>query len=251
MLRPIPVFVINLKRNPERKAFVLQQVAQLGVEPEIIEATDGKTLSRSDEDRLYARSRSRKLIGYELRPSEIGCAHSHARIYRRMVDESIPYAMILEDDVELDSRVAELLRETPRIMASCDWLQINYPPVGYRFLSAWIKAANHQVEKNPATIPYTLAKLPLMGILSLYEGVRASLIRDRPRVCRFGRPLYLAGAYIVSNKGARKLLPLCEPLLFAADMLPNKARIAAGLRMRGVVPILARQRTDIFHSENI
>lgn len=251
MLTPIPVFVINLKRNPERKAFMLQQLTHLGLKPEIVEATDGKTLSLEEEDRLYARVHSRELIDYELRASEIGCAHSHARIYRRIVDENIAYALILEDDIELDSRVVTLLYEAPHFMSTCDWLQINYPPVGYAFLRAWVKAARHQAAKSPFSIWYTLGKFPFISILSFYEGAREYMARRRPRVRRFIRPLYLAGAYIISNEGAKKLLPLCEPLLFAADMLPNKARIMTSFRMRGAIPLLARQRTDIFHSENI
>lgn len=227
------------------------QLTRLELPFEVIEATDGHTLSPTDLGRLHDLETSRSLIGYTLRASEVGCAHSHARVYRRMVDENIPHALILEDDVELDMRLGTIIQDPTAAMSTCDWLQLNYPPVGSAFLRAWIGASVHQARVRPSSVLYSLIKFPFILLVSIYEGVRERLFSNKPRAARFIRPLYLAGAYIVSIEGAKKVLPLCEPILFAADMLPNKARVFAHLRMRGVVPLLARQRTDRFVSDNI
>jgi glycosyl transferase family 25 len=247
----IRTFIINLARNPERKAFMQQQLDSLGIPHEFIEATDGRNLTKSDTEKIYDKETSLQYLNTPLRESEIGCAHSHARIYRKIVEEHIDYAFILEDDIVLDKRILQIIMPKTLHKETFDWLQINYTPVGLTFFIEWMRASLHYAKKRPRSILYNLLKLPYIAWLCLYEGLRERALHNNPSIVRFSRPLYLAGAYIITQEGAKKLLPLCEPIRFAADMLPNKARILSGLIMRGVSPLLAQQETKTFTSNMI
>jgi GR25 family glycosyltransferase involved in LPS biosynthesis len=73
-----------------------------------------------------------------------------------------------------------------------------------------------------------------------YERVQQCIPRIRP--VRFFRPLYLAGGYVVTLEGAKKLLELSSPYLqYPADRLPNQARIQKNLQFFAIAPLLVRQ----------
>ena len=49
-------------------------------------------------------------MGYPARDGEVGCALSHLKIYKKMIDEDIPFACILEDDANPHDNLLEVLR---------------------------------------------------------------------------------------------------------------------------------------------
>jgi glycosyl transferase, family 25 len=106
----IPVFVINLKRSVERREYTTRQLNDLGMTFQLIEAIDGVELSdqeiRNNPDFGIYKS------GYHssyLRKEEIGCVLSHLKIFRKMVDEKIEQACILEDDNDYSMNFKDLL----------------------------------------------------------------------------------------------------------------------------------------------
>jgi GR25 family glycosyltransferase involved in LPS biosynthesis len=46
-----------------------------------------------------------------LRPEQLGCWRSHADVWRRVVDEEIETALILEDDADWDVNIHEIFQE--------------------------------------------------------------------------------------------------------------------------------------------
>lgn len=93
------VFLINLDKNPERLAAADAQLRKVGVDYERFPAVYGKALSEEEKARVYDDKWARRISGSSLNAGEIGCALSHIHIYERMVNDGIPYALILEDDV--------------------------------------------------------------------------------------------------------------------------------------------------------
>ena len=79
-----------------------EQLGKLGIEYERFPAVYGKALSREERRRAYSPIRAWLANGHLLQPGEIGCALSHMGVYRKMVEESVPYALILEDDCTFD-----------------------------------------------------------------------------------------------------------------------------------------------------
>lgn len=99
------IFMINLKRRPERREKMEQLFAELGIEAEYFEAVDGKELT---EDRLTEMG-VRFLPGYEdpyhhraMTMGEIGCFLSHYSIWVTMVRKGLKEVLILEDDIRFE-----------------------------------------------------------------------------------------------------------------------------------------------------
>lgn len=244
------IFVINLPSRVDRRAFMQKQFDELGLEVEFIEAYDGRAQGmplKSIFDPVLAQQAN----GTALSAGQLGCAVSHRSVYERIENDSIPRALILEDDVRLCSAVVDLIKNE-RLLSSkpWSWLQIDYPPVGMAFLLSWLQNTATEIRKKPLFILYALIKFPYILLLSVYEAVR-DLIHsvENPSIAYFARPLYLTSAYIVTLEAAKTLLSLSTPIKFPSDRLPNQARMQKNFLMRAVVPLLTTQERSQFSSD--
>ena len=105
------VYVVNLKKNPERMESIDAQLKKLGVEYERIEAVYGKELSEEEYGRSVSSLHAFLARGRKLTDGEVGCALSHLEIYRRMIAKRIPVATVLEDDIIVKPEFAKVLSE--------------------------------------------------------------------------------------------------------------------------------------------
>ena len=64
-------------------------------------AVDGSTLSPAARCAAVSRFHALLARGRLYTPGQIGCTLSHHAVYRRMIDENIPAALVFEDDVLL------------------------------------------------------------------------------------------------------------------------------------------------------
>jgi len=97
----IQAFIISLPKDAHRREQLGKQLHDLAVPFSVIEAVHGKSLSSEELDASYDRDKAITLFNRELSKGEIGCALSHLSIYKKMVEEDIPYALILEDDAKV------------------------------------------------------------------------------------------------------------------------------------------------------
>ena len=99
----LPLFVVNLERQPERRRCMEAQLAALppGFRVEFVTAVDGKNLPPETLSREADHTIARATAGRDLNPGEIGCALSHRGIYRRMLEVGEPHAVVLEDDIAI------------------------------------------------------------------------------------------------------------------------------------------------------
>lgn len=104
------VYLINLDKDIERLAAADAQLKRLGVDYERVSAVYAKELPQEELDGAVNKFRWWCAMGREARVGEIGCAMSHYMIYRKIIAEKIPIACILEDDVILDDRFPEVLK---------------------------------------------------------------------------------------------------------------------------------------------
>lgn len=90
------IFVINLKHAPDRFAKIEAQLNALGLPFTLIEAIDGKSVDANDSciDPYRFRLNQRR----EIRDGEIGCAESHRKAWKAVLEMKQPYTLILEDD---------------------------------------------------------------------------------------------------------------------------------------------------------
>lgn len=96
-------FVINLDKNPERLAFMREQFARFGMEVERFPAFYGKAFTQEEIRRYHSRMRSYIAFKKRMEPPKIAVALSHSSVYQRILDEDLPYALVLEDDITLDA----------------------------------------------------------------------------------------------------------------------------------------------------
>ena len=102
-------FLINLDRDTTRLGHMKAMLAGLGIAYERQSAIYAKELSRSELKRLFRPVRSFIACRECMPVGAIGCALSHNAVYRRMIEEDIPVALVLEDDIVIESGFTELL----------------------------------------------------------------------------------------------------------------------------------------------
>ena len=238
----IPIFVINLPKDKERLIFMENQINKLGLSYEIIKGFygDDEKVIQNCDDQLAIKEHGKVLM-----KGEKGCAYSHRFIYEKMLKENIDCALILEDDAILPKNFSEILvKEIKRKNKNWDWLSFDYPRIGGVFILAWIVASKNETIKNKMFFFYALLKFIPIVILSIYELMRNFLANVIPSFAGpkiFYRPLYNAGAYLITQEGIEKMKPLLYPIRFSADRTPNQARVRTGLKMRWYVPLIVRQ----------
>lgn len=112
------VFVINLERSPERLAVISSRLNEFDIPFERVEAIDGKTLSDSVVEEVSPAHVVSKTYHRSLSKAEVACSLSHRKAWRKIVEDDLDFAIVLEDDAEiLDNfpRVLDLLAELPCI----------------------------------------------------------------------------------------------------------------------------------------
>ena len=175
----IPVFLINLDRRVDRME---KMTARLGDLPfGRISAIDGQNL---DELEFVSQIKQHKMT-----KNEIACILSHRKIWQKIVDENIPCACILEDDVHLSSSF-------PDFIINPNWLPDNFEVI--------------KLETFLGRIYLSFKKM-----------------RARDRLLReLGSTHEGTGGYIFSQKGANRLLGITKQLNRPLDELMFKVETA-------------------------
>lgn len=100
----IECMIIHLDRATARVAQVDAMKAMVPLRSHVMSAVDGRNMSDA-ETRAYARKQMRPQYPFELRPSEVATFHSHRACWRKLVEDGLDAALILEDDLRLDPAV--------------------------------------------------------------------------------------------------------------------------------------------------
>jgi glycosyl transferase family 25 len=174
-----------------------RQLNELNWRFEIITALDGKCLD-SEDLKHYSAQEALKTIQREMKPGEIGCALSHAKMWERIVAENIGEVLILEDDATIKSELLDVLEW--RSTFPDDWEFINFKT---------------DVPKIPLGPP----------------------VYTKYRICHFQSYANRTCAYFINTKGARKLRDHVYPIRWAADGLTGRTYIS-NLISYGIYPDL-------------
>lgn len=100
-------FVVNLKRSLDRRKYMQTLLKDFPYPWEFFEAVDGREIKNLNE--VYNEKKAIHFYGKALTRGEVGCALSHLGIYKKMIDENIDKALILEDDIILEKNFLELI----------------------------------------------------------------------------------------------------------------------------------------------
>lgn len=172
------ILVVNLARRKERLAYMQAQLKELGLRYERIDAIEGWKLSSEEQRQALNVFRWWCSQGYRARAGEIGCALSHRKALAKIVEEGLPCACIIEDDVTL----------------------------GEGFLKALESSESF-------VIPQTDAKVVLLTLCDVARETGV-VVND----CFVRIPwAQSAGCYVVNHEAAKKLLAVTSPLTSTID----------------------------------
>jgi glycosyl transferase family 25 len=115
-------YVVNLARSPDRRAHIMAQLAKTQVQYEIVDAVDGRDLDLEDT-RLFDPA----VVGTSTyRPGAAGCALSHLKVYRRVLDDGLEKALVLEDDILLPADLGALADAIAQHMRGAEIVLLNF-----------------------------------------------------------------------------------------------------------------------------
>ena len=96
----IPMYCINLQRATERKQLMEKYwVEGLGLDIVFWDAYDRRDVERGVYPYPYNSELSLQTLGRELSTGEIACSTSFANLYKHIIANDIPEAIIMEDDI--------------------------------------------------------------------------------------------------------------------------------------------------------
>lgn len=175
-----PIFLINLKRSPQRLANSVKQFNKHALHCTRIEAVDGANLSQSEIDKYYCATLNKKNYHYPLSRGQIGCYLSHRKAWQAIVDQKLDYALIFEDDFTLTSDIHTAIK-------SIDDLDIKWQLIK---LSAYKGRERSIIFKKPLNNTHSLVvhKKLMSGCCATaisYDGAKQLLGATE----KFGRPV--------------------------------------------------------------
>ena len=220
----IPVYIINLKSDKERRRLIQKQLDEIGIKYEFIDAIDGSKLSAQEKKKIYSPQKAIDVFKRELSDGEIGCALSHLKIYRKMIEQEIEYAVILEDDVEICPDFIDLMKNFIEIKNECECLLLGH---------------NDDIKRDIFLYTSLWHKKKYIKNYKLY---------------RFTKVAFGTYGYIMTLKGARKLLHACETIEKPIDhytggfdvvdcwgLVPRCVKISANEKIKSKI-VLERDR---------
>jgi len=120
-------FIVNLKKDTARRQHMEEMCAQVGLNSEFIEAVDGRELPNVDDYRK--KSKNVHTLTGMLTPGEVGCTLSHQKIFQKMIDEKLPLALIMEDDVDIAPSINEILNYLEHVNFPFDICFLGHHPL--------------------------------------------------------------------------------------------------------------------------
>lgn len=174
-----PVLVVSLPDAIERRRRIEDQLSRLSIRYQFIDAVDGRAGLPQEFEAMIDRPRTETSLGRKMADAEYACALSHISIYRRIVSEDLPGAIILEDDAIVGTMFAQFCQTRGYDLA--DLIQLDH----------------------------------LHGAVWKFSGqIR---LTDTVRLVKAARNASLTTGYSISSRGAAHILEHGLPLRAPAD----------------------------------
>lgn len=100
------IYVLNLETREDRHDEMAFIAAASGLKLEFVAGVNSKALEKQSLPDVYG---TPQVI---LEPAHLACYRGHANIWRKMVEEGVETALIMEDDIDWDLNIREIM---PRI----------------------------------------------------------------------------------------------------------------------------------------
>ena len=212
-METINIFLVNLDKRPDRLKYVSDQLKVLDLKFKRISAVDGSLLD--DDHPLVDNNAFLVQMGKQVTKGEIGCAESHRLIWREIVDKSIPFALVIEDDVKIDRSVKSFLNSN--VYENLDFINLSYT----RPFNVNEKALSELRENNIQIRPLIFTKW--RKTWEKLEGrmrrriFKIFYLADNVTVCECDPAPILTSGYLISLKAASTFLEATHSMTFPVD----------------------------------
>lgn len=202
-------YVINLARSPERRTHIENELKKTLLDYEIIAAVDGRDLNLSDaalvDSSLPFIDPSLPIVDIGLAAGTAGAALSHLKAYRKIIEDRLDAALVLEDDVVLPADLGSLADAVADQLSSAEavLLSVDSPDPCKMSIEGSIQLPNSRLLALPIDI-------------------------CQPRS---------AGAYIVTREACERMVKCLQPVRVQADTWWFFYREGLLDRVRCVVPV--------------
>lgn len=108
------IYIINLKRRPERRVRMEKTMEVIGLQAEFWDATDGRSLNPPALADMGITLMPGYMDPVQKRPmtmGEVGCFLSHYFIWKDVIEKNYSQVIVLEDDVRFERNMKHRLRE--------------------------------------------------------------------------------------------------------------------------------------------
>lgn len=200
------IFVINLEKDKERYAQIADSLNKFKLNFERVDAVYGASINREEDPTIFTDKEcvvkhnclsSTKLIG-NLTDGELGCALSHLKVYKEIVDRNLPGAIVLEDDFIVTSKLDYIFKKALEVLPKADVIS------GVGDIHAGLRLAFWHVRRKIPDTNFTITRLGIPGLDWFFNRRRRS---------------GMTSCYYISNQACQKLLKLAYPVRFESDVL--------------------------------
>ena len=202
-------YVVNMARSLDRRAHITRELQKTSVDYEIVTAVDGRELDLGDAALIDP-----SFVATGIFPAgSAGCALSHLNIYRKIIEDGLDVALIVEDDVLLPADLDKLAEEVAQHLTGAEaaLLSVDCP--------------------DPVQLSRAGA-VPLSGDRQLALPIDLTQPRS-------------TGAYLITREACERMIKLVLPIRANADAWPFFYREGALDRLRCVAPLPVPKNADL------
>ena len=218
MTQEIPIFIINLKKDIDKRKHMEALCKQHALSYQFTDAVYGKELSASVLSTVYKKEESIYAVGRELAKGEIGCALSHLNIYKQMLEENIDKAIILEDDILIEDNFSSIISSIDKFPDNWEVILLGY---------------NTGVRKDKATPS------------SFWDQTQ---ITPHHNIVRLIQTAFGTHAYLLNLQGAKRLIEQLHIIKKPIDLYTGDDR---HINLYAISPRLARLHPELSKQSTI
>lgn len=168
-------YFINLEKDLEKRADIITLSENLFKDYEIINAINGNALTKVELNEVYSEKKTLEYFNRPLTKGEVGCALSHIKIYKKILNQELPFALICEDDILFSEDLDEVINKCLNL-DNWDCIMLGHFRGEDKFIET---TASFWHSKN--------------------------IVNDY-KLVRFAEKSYGAHGYLLSKEGAKKLI---------------------------------------------
>jgi glycosyl transferase family 25 len=193
--KKLVTYVINMPQSENRRQYMREKLNAMGIDFSFFVATSGADLPDEYLQQSFTLSQAnRGHFGARRAVGEIGCAHSHLNVYRKIAAGDADMALVLEDDIDFSSEFKSIY----------DYVNANQEKISARFDFIQLGFCNYDGIWDVSSNQFARGKMR---------------VNDRVTI---GTPVefyWSAVGYFITKAGAARLLRLGDPVRMVSDYL--------------------------------